>query len=96
MTNQWTDVFRNRVRKMWLGLALSSLVFIASPYVNKLCAVTWRLDCILYTFALLSILYFGIFHLKCPKCGVAMHIGDAFSIRSCKECGSTLRRDNKN
>lgn len=83
--------YKQRVRRTWIGLIASCLLFLASPYVSLVVAVTWRIDCLMYTLTFISILYFGIFSLKCPKCGAPIYIGDAFSILNCIECGSMLQ-----
>ncbi len=93
MKENWVNQYKKKMRKTEIGILTSCLIFIVSPFAMSLFSVSWHLDGLLYTLGFLSMLYFGIFSLKCPKCQCPIYIGDAFSIRNCKECGSVLRHD---
>lgn len=94
MGEKWVRQYRQKRRKTWIGILFGILLFMASPYILLIFPNSLRLDGLLYTVGFLSILYFGIFSLKCPNCHSPIYIGDAFSIQNCKECGSKLRHDN--
>lgn len=94
MKENWIRQFEQIRRKTWMGLLFGVLLFVSSPYVLLIFPNSLRLDGLLYTVGFLSILYFGIFSLKCPNCQSPIYFGDAFSIQNCKECGSKLRHDN--
>lgn len=93
MRKDRANQYKNKMRKTGIGMVFSILIFIVSPYAMSLFSVRWRLDGLLYTVGFLSLLYFGIFSLKCPQCHVSIYLGDAFSIKHCKKCGLSLRRD---
>ena len=91
MNEDWVRQYKQKRIVTVAGMVSSCLIFSISPYVMSLCTVSWRLDCLLYFLGFLSLLYFGKFSLKCPKCQRPIYIGDAFSVQHCKACGSMLR-----